>query len=142
MQDNNNAMPTDRIFLDYNYYHNVPFTANGIDVNRFTPGAEKTFLNGMGSVEVRVPMAVSFNSNQYLGVPTDTSEPEFGNLTFIPKILLTSNDQMALAVGMGITVPTADNLNVYGRGGPRILSVKNDSVHLIPFLAYLYTPRW
>ena len=105
VQDNNSAMPTDRIFLDYNYFHNVPFTANGIDVNRFTPGVEKTFLDGLGSVEIRVPMAVTFNSNQYLGVPTDTSEPEFGNITIIPKILLTSNDQMAVAAGMGITSP-------------------------------------
>jgi hypothetical protein len=141
VQDNNNAMPSDRVFLDYNYFHNVPFTANGIDVNRFTPGIEKTFLDGLGSVEVRVPMAVTFNSNQFLAVGPDTSEPEFGNVTIIPKILLTSNDEMALAAGLGIALPTADDIRVFGQSGEQILGVDNRSVHLIPFLGYMFTPR-
>ncbi len=141
VQDNNNAMPQNRIILDYNYFHNVPFTANGVDVNRFTPGIEKTFLDGMGSVEVRVPMAVTFSSDQFLALGPDTSKPEFGNVTIIPKILLTSNDTMAVAAGMAVALPTADNYDVYGMAGPRILSVENESVHLVPFLAFLYTPQ-
>ncbi len=141
IQDNNNAMPTDRIFLDYNYFHNVPFTANGIDVNRLTPGVEKTFFNQMASVEVRVPMAVTYNSNQFLSTAVDTSEPEFGNVAIIPKVLLTSNSEMAVAAGLGIALPTADNINVYGQSGSQLLSVENESVHLIPFLACLYTPQ-
>ena len=141
IQDNNNAMPTDRIFLDYNYFHNVPFTANGIDVNRLTPGVEKTFFNQMASVEVRVPMAVTYNSNQFLSTAVDTSEPEFGNVAIIPKVLLTSNSEMAVAAGLGIALPTADNINVYGQSGSQLLAVENESVHLIPFLACLYTPQ-
>jgi hypothetical protein len=141
IQDNNNALPTDRIFFDYNYYHNVPFTANGIDVNRFTPGFEKTFLDGLGSVEVRVPMAVSYNSTQYLGAGPDVSNAEFGNMAIIPKILLLSNDEMALAAGLGIALPTANDIRVYSQAGEQVLNVDNDSVHLIPFLGYMFAPR-
>jgi hypothetical protein len=141
VQDNNSTMPTNRIFLDYNYFHNVPFTANGIDVNRFTPGVEKTFLDGMGSVEMRVPMAVTFSSDQSLALGPDASEPEFGNVTIIPKILLTSNGVMAVAAGMAVALPTADNYDVFGAAGPRILSIENESVHVIPFLSFLYTPE-
>lgn len=142
IQDNNNAMPQNRVFIDYNYFHNVPFTANGIDVNRLTPGIEKTFLNGMGSVEVRVPMAITYNSTQFLAVGPDSSEPEFGNVAIIPKVLLTSNEQHALAGGVAIALPTADDIRVFGRSGEQILNVENESVHLIPFLGYLYTPEY
>lgn len=141
IQDNNNAMPTDRVFFDYNYYHNVPFTPNGIDVNRFTPGIEKTFMDGLGSVEVRVPLAVSFNSTQYLGAAPDVSNAEFGNIAIIPKILLHSNDEMALAAGLGIALPTANDIRVYSQAGEQVLNVDNESVHLIPFLGYMFTPR-
>lgn len=141
IQDNNNAMPSDRVFFDYNYYHNVPFTSNGVDVNRFTPGFEKTFMDGLGSVEVRVPMGVSFNSTQYLGSAPDTGAGEFGNMAIIPKILLLSTDQMALAVGLGIALPTAEDIRVFSQTGDQVLNVDNDSVHLIPFLGYMYAPR-
>lgn len=141
VQDNNSAMPRDRIILDYNFFHNVPFTANGIDVNRFTPGVEKTFLDGLGSVEVRAPMAITFNSRQFEAVGLDTSEPEFGNLTVIPKVLLTSTDEIALAAGLGIALPTADDLDLYGLSGDQVLSIENESIHLLPFLGFLFTPR-
>jgi hypothetical protein len=134
-------MPRDRVFFDYNYFHNVPFTANGIDVNRFTPGVEKTFWNGMASLEVRVPMAVTFNTTQSLAAGPDANKGEFGDLALISKFLLTSNDSCALAAGMAVALPTADNYELYGINGEKILEIENDSVHLIPFLAFLYTPE-
>ena len=140
VQDNNSAMPQDRVFLDYNYFHNVPFTANGIDVNRFTPGAEKTFWDGMGSLEVRVPMGVTFSSNQFLAADPDTSQSEFGNIALISKFLLTSSEQCAVAAGLAVALPTADDYEVFGSTGTPILTVENNSVHLIPYLALLYTP--
>src|SRR5690606_16802252 len=38
LQDNHSALPVDRVFFDYNYFHNAIFTGNGVDVNRFEPG--------------------------------------------------------------------------------------------------------
>lgn len=141
VQDNNGTIPQDRVFFDYNYFHNVPFTANGIDVNRFTPGVEKTFWNGMGSIDVRVPMGVTYNSNQIIDSVPDTSATEFGNVTLITKFLLTSNDDCALAAGMAVALPTADDFKIYSQTGSEILSIDNDSVHLVPYLAFLYAPR-
>lgn len=136
IQDNNSALPQDRLYFDYNYFHNARFSSNGFGVNRIVPGIEKTVLGGMGSIEVRVPMAVTLNSEMSFGAPIDTSNFEMGNVTITPKLLLWSSDEELFAAGMGVALPTADDLNFVN-----LLRVDNDSVHLIPFLAYLYTPR-
>jgi hypothetical protein len=140
MQDNNSAMPQDRFYFDYNYFHNVRFTGNGFGVNRFVPGVEKTFWDGMGSVEVRMPMAVTLNSDAQLGQAFDTSSYQFGNLTVAPKLLLWASEEEAFAAGLGISLPTADDIQVFG-ATEQVLRVNNQSVHLIPYLAYLYAPR-
>ncbi len=140
IQDNNSAMPQDRVYFDYNYFHNVQFTNNGVDVNRFVPGIEKTFWGGMGSLEVRVPMAATLNSDTYVGQGFETSEYQFGNVTLIPKILLWASDEEAFAAGMGIALPTANDIQIFGDDDP-LLRVNNQSVHLVPFLGYLYAPQ-
>ena len=45
MAENTSPMPTDRIYADYDYFHNVPLN-NGADINSFSPGFEKTFFGG------------------------------------------------------------------------------------------------
>ena len=141
IQDNNSALPRDRFIFDYNFFYNVPLASNGVNVNRFVPGIEKTFMDGMGSVEIRVPMAITLTSDFVTDRPADRSEYEFGNVVIAPKILLTSNRESALAAGIGIAVPTADDIVVYGAGGDRLLKISNESVHLIPYLAYAYAPQ-
>lgn len=136
VQDNNSALPQDRVYFDYNYFHNARFSTNGFGVNRIVPGVEKTFLDGMGSVEVRVPMAVTLNSETTFGQPIDTSNYEMGNLTITPKLLLWSSEEELFAAGVGVSLPTADDIDVVN-----LLKISNDSVHLIPYLAYLYTPK-
>lgn len=140
MQDNNSAMPQDRIYFDYNYFHNARFTNNGIGVNRFAPGIERTFLDGLGSIEVRVPMAATLNSESTFGQSFDTSHVAFGNLTIAPKLLLWSSDEEAFAVGMGVSLPTADDIEVFSAGG-QLLDIDNGAIHLVPYLGYLYAPR-
>jgi len=136
IQDNNSALPQNRVYFDYNYFHNARFSTNGFGVNRIVPGMEKTFLGGMGSVEVRVPMAVTLNSETTFGQPIDTSNYEMGNVTITPKVLLWSSEEELFAAGIGVSLPTADDINVVD-----LLRISNDSVHLIPYLAYLYTPK-
>jgi hypothetical protein len=48
---------------------------------------------------------------------------------------------MALAAGVGIALPTADDIRVFSQAGDQVLNVDNDGVHLIPFLGYMFTPR-
>jgi hypothetical protein len=86
-------------------------------------------------------MAVTFNTTQSLAAGPDANKGEFGDLALISKFLLTSNDTCAVAAGMAVALPTADNYELYGINGDKILEIENDSVHLIPFLAFLYTPE-
>jgi hypothetical protein len=46
--DNSSPLPRDRVFFDYNYFHNT--SLNGVNVNRYTPGLETTFFSGMTSL--------------------------------------------------------------------------------------------
>jgi hypothetical protein len=140
LQENNSALPQDRVFFDYNFFHNVPLTANDLNVNRFSPGLEKTFFDGQSSLEIRVPMGVSLNSTVVTDAPFDTSNTEMGNLVVAPKVLLYADGTRAVAVGCGIAVPTADDITVAMSNGNRLLTVENEAVHLLPYVAYLHAP--
>jgi len=141
LQDNNSPLPQDRIFFDYNFFNNVPFTAEGVDVNRFSPGMERTFWDGMASFEIRVPMAITLNSRITSDLPSDTSSYEFGNMAFSGKFLLRSTENSALAMGLGISLPTADDLDIGLADGTDLLSIQNQSPHILPYIAYLYAPN-
>ncbi|MGI9457839.1 MAG: transporter, partial [Aeoliella sp.] len=141
MQDNNSAFPEDRVYFDYNHFHNVRLAANGFDVNRFTTGIEKTFWDGMGSLEVRMPIATPLNSSTSVGGPPDTSNSEFGNLTLAPKLVVWKRREEAIAIGLGITLPTSDDIEVFAQSGEQLMRVQSDAVHLIPYIAYVYAPR-
>ena len=112
-------IPRDRVFISYNYFDNVNLIPGGVNVNRIVPGIEKTFFDGMMSLEVRVPMAWTLGSDTSFDVPNlqvygyNTDQYELGNVTGFLKILLYSSDQFALSGGLGLTLPTADDLIVY-----------------------------
>lgn len=140
VHDNNSALPQDRVYLDYSYFKNAKLLSSGVDVNRFAPGFEKTFGNGIGSVEIRMPMASTLDSNYEAGFPNPASNFELGSLGIITKLLLYVEKDWVLAAGLGISVPTGDDLRVsiLGANG---LNINNKSVHLLPYLAWAYSPR-
>ena len=152
LAENTSPLPRDRVFLSYNYFSNVNLVPGGIPVNRFTPGIEKTFFGGNTSVEVRVPMALTLNSNTTLGQPYDTNQYELGNLTTYFKALLYRDEQFAFSTGLGIAAPTANSTKIYqfqGRGNSAnqlvtVGQINNQSWHLMPFIGSVYTPndRW
>ena len=41
VQDNNSAIPQDRVFFDYSFFHNSQLLPSGPDASRYTPGFEK-----------------------------------------------------------------------------------------------------
>ena len=139
LQDNNSAMPQDRWFVGYDNFQNVPLTSNGVTVNRVEPGFEKTFFNGNTSIEVRVPMAMTVNSVFVADGPPDTSNFEFGDVAIAPKLLLEGGD-LCTAVGCGISFPTADDLEVNRSDDTRLLRANNESVHLVPYVAFYMPP--
>ena len=143
--------PRDRVFVSYNYFDKVNLIPGGIPVNRLTPGIEKTFFDGNVSVEVRMPMAWTLNSTtpfdtQNLQViDYDSNHYELGNLTTFLKVLLYDDERLSVSAGLGVSLPTANDLRVVSPNPAATLDViNNQAVHLLPFVGAIYTPsdRW
>jgi len=141
LSDNNSALPRDRVFFDYNYFHNVPLIAGGADVNRFVPGFEKTFFQARASLEMRLPMATTVDSTIISDGSARFSDPQFGDLTVIAKLLLSQTTQLAVAGGVAISVPTSEDMKIEMSDGTPLVTVDRQSVHIVPYLAALYTPN-
>ena len=139
--ENASPLPRDRVYLNYSYFDGVPLLPNGVNVNRFTPGVEKTFFNGMSSIEVRAPFASTLSNTLFVNDHNDISSAEFGNLTIFLKQLLYRSDTLAVSGGLGMALPTASDIAVFDMQGlPPLTRIQNQSVHLLPFLGSLYTP--
>jgi len=143
LSDNNSPLPRDRVFFDYSYFHNVPLASGGINVSRFVPGFEKTFFDGMASVDVRLPMLYTLNDEvTVLGSNVSSDHgTEFGDLATTFKLLLWESDVWAVSGGMGISAPTSDDLLVRQEGLGPLLRIGSNSVHLTPYIAALATPN-
>jgi hypothetical protein len=142
--DGNSPLPQDRAYFHYGLFSGVPVAPNGLTMNRFTPGFEKTLWDGTASVEMRFPFAASLDSSIHVPDGIGGQDVEFGNIAVYLKVLLYANDRWALSGGLGVTSPTAEDLKVRLADGTPLLRVENDSPHLQPFLAGLFTPndRW
>lgn len=137
--ENTSALPQDRLLFNYSFFDRAPLFPGGVQVHRFTPGIEKTFFNGMASIELKVPMASTLDSTILADGSTDLSHGEFGNMMITPKVLLTHTDSFAAAVGMSISVPTANDVVVALSDGTELLRIDNQSVFLAPFVGVLWT---
>lgn len=142
LTENTSPIPRDRAYINYSYFDNTPIFPGGVNVNRVTPGFEKTFLGGDMSVEVRAPFATTLDSDIMLGGVTNTSTSQFGNLTAYLKTLLYDDEAFALGAGVGVAVPTAnDFLMLDARTGRTVVGVDNKSVHLLPYIGGAYIPN-
>jgi hypothetical protein len=165
--DNNSPVPQDRVYFRYNYFNEAQSVVGdtgatvfdpslglsnnsqprfrGItgtkfyDVNEFTFGGEKTYLDGRASIEVRIPFSNALASNlnlnvaqaTHIGMDTDgdsdhsiigttptpqntfgNSDTEFGNMTVILKGLAYQSSRLAVSAGLGIGIPTAQDTHV------------------------------
>ncbi len=137
--ENNSPIPRDRVFFDYSFFKGAALTAVGSDVHRYAPGFEKTCFGGFSSLEVRLPMAATINSTQIAdGVSgLDLSNFEFGNLMLSLKSVVYTDGVEYLTAGVGVSLPTADDVAVNLLDGTQLLRVKNQSVRLLPYLAAL-----
>ncbi len=112
-----------------------------MNVHRFTPGFEKTFLDGMVSFEMKIPFAVTLDSNLVQDGGYDLSHGEFGDVALTVKALLFNSDRLAIAGGLMVSVPTASDTNVVLADGTPLVRIENRSTHLAPFLGFLWTPN-
>lgn len=138
--ENTSPMPRDRIFFNYSAFDSVPLTSTGVSVNRFTPGFEKTFFDGMTSFEMRFPFATTLNNNIIADGSTNTSSVLFGNISMAFKALVYTNDTLAVSAGLQMMVPTAPALNVNLSDTTQLVKINNSTVNLMPFVGALYTP--
>lgn len=148
LAENVSPIPRDRVYVNYSYFDNVPLQPGGVNVNRVTPGVEKTFLDGNMSVELRTPFASTLDSTVSVSRTgdrsglTNTDEAEFGNMTVYLKALLYSDDVWAWSTGIGASAPTANDQMIRDRtSGLTYIRVQNRSVHVLPFIGGLYTPN-
>ncbi|MEO8272058.1 MAG: hypothetical protein ABI557_20275, partial [Aureliella sp.] len=139
-------LPQDRVFFRYSYFDNVRYANSGLALNRYTPGFERTFWDGLASVELRAPFATNTSTSSTVAgdVFSNGSDTRFGNLSLYAKALLIEREQLAISGGLGLLLPTASDVRVSYADGTPLLNVANQSVRLQPFLGGLYTPseRW
>jgi hypothetical protein len=140
--ENSSPMPQDRFFFNYSYFDSTPLYPGDVDVNRFTPGFEKTFCYGNASFEMRFPTAVTLDSSIDMeSLVPNTSSCEFGNISMTPKVLLCRSCCGAISTGMTITLPTADDINAVMADGTPLARIENEAVHLMPFVGFIYKPN-
>jgi hypothetical protein len=135
--DHSSPLPMDRFFIDYSAFHNVALVPGGVSVNRFHVGLEKTFLDQLVSLEVRALFAGTLSSNFVVDAPASGDHFEAGNIMLAVKGLLYDSGRTAVSAGLGLIAPTADDFNVFLADGTELIAVKNESVHLMPFLGWL-----
>jgi hypothetical protein len=125
--DNESPVPTDRIFVTYNYYNNVT-TQGGpnFDVHRETIGFEKTFLDGNASIGMRLPFLEQDGLEGAEG-------SEVGDLSIIFKwAFLNDRDTgNVLSAGLVVTVPTGEDF-------PLVNGQSLHSTFLQPYVGGIY----
>jgi hypothetical protein len=144
ISENNAAMPVDRVYFDMSWFHNPCVGVPDEDVVRFSPGFESTFVSpitGMlSSLEMRFPMASTVNSTIIADGVTGR-DTEFGNVYTGVKTLVHQSCHWAVALGLGVTLPTGDDVDSQLADGTPIALIENESVHVIPYWAVQWTPN-
>ena len=147
--ENTRPIPTDRIYFNYNHFHNALATAQaapGIpggvalgdaNLDRYTLGFEKTFFDGNSSIDVRMPFVSDFEATNNAGFLAASGN--VGDLSIFFKDLLYADDMVALAAGMGVGIPTGDDVEMQLFSQP--LTLNNDAVHLMPYVGAAIVPN-
>jgi hypothetical protein len=150
--EDDNALPQDRVFFLYNHFQDALHARSNLggvgpferqfSVDRYTLGIEKTLLNNVWSVEVRMPLAgqTDFNTPFFA-----VSGGDVGNLAVIVKRLIYSSESTAASIGLGIDTPTGSDVSGFATAPPPIsktafFSVRNDAVHLLPYAGIVRAP--
>jgi len=140
--ENMTPVPTDRLIFDYSYFHNVPLPYGKMPVNRFTPGFEKTFFSKRFSLEMRFPFAATIDNTLHTNNENQLNVLRIGDATAILKWLAFSGERSAVTLGLGISLPFADDSTmVDAETGRTVIRSKHESFHLMPYIGLLYLPN-
>lgn len=163
ISDNNSPMPRDRVFATYNHFQNainaqtavfdfetVRQSSSSLSIDQAVFGVEKTFLNGMMSLEVRVPFSRTLNNDIYNDLSQSNAplyglegSTEFGNVSVVYKSLIFANPTLALSAGCGLATPTGPSASVATQVEDTldVIRIQNNTLTVQPFLGYLITPN-
>jgi hypothetical protein len=143
--ENTRPIPTDRVYFNYSHFHNALATQQlgpsgslgDANLDRFTLGLEKTFWDGEASLDFRMPFISSFSATDNSSYAVTTGN--VGDLSIFYKHLLYIDDMVALAAGMGIGLPTGDDVDftVFSQQ----YTLHNEAVHLIPYVGAAIVPN-
>ncbi|HEV3136634.1 MAG TPA: hypothetical protein VGZ26_02000 [Pirellulales bacterium] len=144
ISENNSPIPRDRVFFAFNEFNNAAAVIQtnqltALDIQRYTPGFEKTFWGGQGSIELRSPVAYTQNSHVFVNGNGPPKQTQFGNMSLALKFLLWREDNFALAAGTGLNLPTAPDVQIF-QFNQQALTLKNQSVHLLPYVGMYWAP--
>lgn len=148
ISENDSPIPQDRVFASYNHFHNLfelqetplnppsPTVIRQQPIDRYTLGFEKTFLDGWTSVEVRMPIIGTFDTQlESVGVEGTGNA---GNLTVVLKSLVSMTDTAAVGAGVAIETPTGSD--VIARFGTSRVLFENNAAHLLPYIGFVWAP--
>lgn len=145
--ENMKPLPVDRVYFIYNGFKNAlneydvtGAAARGVNVDRYTAGFEKTFFDGTASIDVRMPFVGGFETAS--SPDNSISSDIVGDLSMFLKQLVFATDQSAVAVGLGIGLPTSNDVTMILDGFAS--RIRTQSVHLMPYVGgmHLVNDKW
>lgn len=144
ISDNGEVLPVDRVFVNYNHFHNAlalqgPTSFNSGNYDRTTLGVEKTFANGAHSIEMRLPFSGGINTTLSRPnlAPLGVSGGDLGNLTLVFKSLMYQDNNTAFGGGLALEIPTGDDLFLR-TPNEGTFEFENQAFHLHPYLGLLH----
>lgn len=137
--DNGSPIPQDRVYFFYNHVGSYQGLGTPFDINRYVFGFEKTFLDGIFSLELRLPFAGTASSDQVAGESLLVNHPEFGNIGIVLKSALYRTPNLLICAGLGISVPTADSSRMLVNG-QTVIEIQNQAVLLQPIFGVAWAP--
>ena len=177
ISEGNTTLPTDRVYFSYRHFHNASLTRvfsnfEKFNIDRFTIAGERTFFDGMMSAEIRLPLEYRLTSD--IGTNIVQFDPptvpgfqpginpvvggrrtELANISMIFKALLVERETYAVSAGLGVTLPTAQDVRYNATIDTRVVEGaliahnvaqinsigSNETIYLAPFLSWLCKPE-
>jgi len=143
--ENDNSLPQDRVFFLYNHFQDAtsiddstvtPVAQRSISLDRYTIGFEKTFVDGLWSVELRMPFGGGYD---YESPGFASSAGQVGNLNIVFKRVIYRSETTLAAVGLCIDTPTGSDATGMGQGVQ--YDIHNQALFLMPYLGILRVPN-
>jgi len=142
ISENNKALPMDRVFFTYNHFQNALDETPGFGdarsfpYDQYTVGVEKTFNNGLCSLELRMPFAAAHDFSAFDPL---VDSGDVGNLAVTLKRVLRATNRGLLAVGFAVETPTGSY--IHGTAGGSDFTLHNNALYLAPWIGFLTMPN-